>query len=109
MHGNSSHRRTREASSRKRGVSLSGSKMVLLSAKGSRGSPVCRARTSQSSALDVRLCGNPGCTNGILNLGSIKSFSGYQQYRLDDEAAPFSHVVIWCRAVSLPFGYGELS
>jgi hypothetical protein len=65
-------------------------------------------RTSRSGALDVRLCRGTSCGAGDLDLGAIKRFSGAQTYGLPDAGAQYSHVVIWCRAVSLPFGTGEL-
>jgi len=65
-------------------------------------------RTSQSGALDVRLCRETGCRGGDLNLGAIKAFSGAQSYELPDDGSAYSYVVIWCRAVALPFGFGEL-
>jgi hypothetical protein len=66
-------------------------------------------RTSQSGALEVRLCGQTQCGPGDLNLGDIKAYSGRQQYPLGDDAGQYRFVVIWCRAVNLPFGFGELS
>jgi hypothetical protein len=65
-------------------------------------------RTSQSSALDVRLCRDTRCTSSDLNLGEIKAFSGAQQYALPDDGSAYRYAVIWCRGVSLPFGVGEL-
>ena len=65
-------------------------------------------RTSQSAALDVRLCRETRCTGDDLNLGEIKAFAGAQQYALPDDAGAYRYAVIWCRAVSLPFGFGEL-
>lgn len=64
--------------------------------------------TSSSGALDVRLCRTPACGGGDLNLGPIRSFSGAQSYALPADAAAFRYAVIWCRAVSLPFGFAEL-
>jgi hypothetical protein len=65
-------------------------------------------RTSQSGALDVRLCRETACTDGDLDLGPIQAFSGAQTYSLPDDGSAFAYVVIWCRAVALPFGFGEL-
>ena len=65
-------------------------------------------RTSQSGALDVRLCRETRCTSTDLNLGSVQGFSGAQQYALPDDGSAYRYAVIWCRAVSLPFGFGEL-
>jgi hypothetical protein len=65
-------------------------------------------RTSQSGALDVRLCRETRCTGDDLNIGEIKAFAGAQQYALPDDAGSYRYAVIWCRAVSLPFGFGEL-
>jgi hypothetical protein len=65
-------------------------------------------RTSQSAALDVRLCRETRCTSSDLNLGEVRAFSGSQQYALPDDGAAYRYAVIWCRAVNLPFGFGEL-
>jgi len=65
-------------------------------------------RTSQSSALEVRLCRETRCTSSDLNLGEIRSFSGAQHYALPDDGGAYRYAVIWCRAVNLPFGFGEL-
>jgi hypothetical protein len=65
-------------------------------------------RTSRSGALDVRLCRETRCASTDLNLGEIRSLSGAQQYPLPDDGAAYRYVVIWCRAVNLPFGFGEL-
>jgi hypothetical protein len=65
-------------------------------------------RTSQSGALDVRLCRETRCTSSDLNLGQIRAFSGAQQYALPDDGSAYRYAVIWCRAVNLPFGFGEL-
>ena len=65
-------------------------------------------RTSQSAALDVRLCRETRCTGDDLNLGEIKAFGGAQLYALPDDAGAYRYAVIWCRGVSLPFGFGEL-
>ncbi len=65
-------------------------------------------RTSQSGALDVRLCGGTACTDGHLDLGPIQDFNGAQTYSLPDDGSAYAYVVIWCRAVALPFGFGEL-
>ena len=65
-------------------------------------------RTSQSAALDVRLCRETRCTGDDLNLGEVKAFAGAQQYALPDDGATYRYAVIWCRAVNLPFGFGEL-
>lgn len=65
-------------------------------------------RTSQSAALDVRLCRETRCTGDDLNLGEIKAFAGVQQYALPDDGGAYRYAVIWCRAVNLPFGFGEL-
>jgi hypothetical protein len=65
-------------------------------------------RTSQSGALDVRLCRQTQCISSDLDLGPIRAFSGPQQYTLPDDGAAYRFAVIWCRAVNLPFGFGEL-
>ncbi len=65
-------------------------------------------RTSNSGVLDVRLCRDTRCAANDLNLGTIQRFSGRQSYALPNDAAAFRYVVIWCRAVNLPFGFGEL-
>ena len=65
-------------------------------------------RTSQSTALDVRLCRETRCAGDDLNLGEIKAFAGAQHYALPDDGAAYRYAVIWCRAVNLPFGFGEL-
>ena len=65
-------------------------------------------RTDDSAALDVRLCRNSSCTGGDLNLGTLKSARGRQSYDLPNAARAYSHVVIWCRAVRLAFGFGAL-
>ena len=65
-------------------------------------------RTSQSAALDLRLCRETRCTASDLDLGQIRAFSGAQQYALPDDASAYRYVVVWCRGVSLPFGFGEL-
>lgn len=65
-------------------------------------------RTSQSAALDVRLCRETRCTGDDLNLGQIKATSGAQQYALPDDGTAYRYAVIWCRGVNLPFGFGEL-
>lgn len=65
-------------------------------------------RTSQSAALDVRLCRDTRCTSADLDLGTIRAFSGAQQYALPDDGSAYRYAVIWCRAVNLPFGFGEL-
>jgi len=65
-------------------------------------------RTSQSAALDVRLCRETRCTGDDLDLGPIKAFAGAQQYALSNDGAAYRYAVIWCRAVNLPFGFGEL-
>lgn len=63
-------------------------------------------RTSQSAALDVRLCQNVNCRGSQWDLGGLRSFSGAQSYSLPDLGREFSHVVIYCRAVRLAFGSG---
>ena len=65
-------------------------------------------RTSQSGALDVRLCSGTACGPSDLDLGGIQAYSGAQRYGLPDDGGQYSHVVIWCRAVNLPFGHGQL-
>jgi hypothetical protein len=65
-------------------------------------------RTSRSGALDVRLCRETTCTDADLDLGPIQAFSGAQSYSLPDDGSDYAYVVIWCRAVNLPFGFGEL-
>jgi len=64
--------------------------------------------TSQSGALDMRLCRTTSCGAGDLDLGSIRSFSGAQTYALPDDGSAYAYAVVWCRAVALPFGYAEL-
>jgi hypothetical protein len=65
-------------------------------------------QTSQSNALEVRLCRTTQCASQHLNLGEIQGFSGSQRYGLPDASEQYGYVVIWCRAVSLPFGFGQL-
>jgi hypothetical protein len=65
-------------------------------------------RTSQSAALDVRLCVDVNCRGAQLDLGALKAFSGAQTYALPNDGGSFSHAVIYCRAVRLAFGYGVL-
>ena len=65
-------------------------------------------RTSNSAALDVRLCTNSGCTGDNVSLGELQRFSGRQSYLLADSGAGYSHVSIYCTAVRLPFGSGRL-
>ena len=65
-------------------------------------------RTSNSPALDVRLCTNPDCTGAFENLGELQRFSGEQTYELPDAGNAYSHVTIYCVAVRLPFGSGRL-
>ena len=65
-------------------------------------------RSSRSGALDVRLCRETACTDSDLNLGPIQAFRGAQTYPLPDDGSAYSYVVIWCRAVALPFGFGAL-
>ena len=65
-------------------------------------------RTSTSGILEVRLCRETRCGAGDLNLGSIQAFTGPQAYTLPDDGGAFRYVVIWCRAVNLPFGFGDL-
>jgi hypothetical protein len=65
-------------------------------------------RTSNSAALDVRLCTNQGCTGDYVSLGALQRFGGRQSYPLADNGAGFGFVTIYCLAVRLPFGYGRL-
>lgn len=65
-------------------------------------------RTSQSGALDVRLCRQTTCTDADLDLGPVQAFTGAQSYPLPDDGSTYAYVVIWCRAVALPFGFGAL-
>lgn len=65
-------------------------------------------RTSQSGALDVRLCRETTCTDGDLDLGTLQGFSGAQTYPLPDDGSAYAYVVIWCRGIALPFGFGQL-
>jgi hypothetical protein len=65
-------------------------------------------RTSQSGALDVRLCRETTCTDGDLDLGTLQAFSGAQTYPLPGDGSAYAYVVIWCRAIALPFGFGQL-
>jgi hypothetical protein len=65
-------------------------------------------RTSQSGALDVRLCRESACTGAHRDLGALQAFSGAQSYSLSDDGSAYDYVVIWCRAIALPFGFGQL-
>lgn len=65
-------------------------------------------RTSRSGALDVRLCRDTRCFPGDLDLGPIQKFEGAQSYRLPNDGQAYRYVVIWCRGVNLPFGFGRL-
>jgi hypothetical protein len=65
-------------------------------------------RSSQSPALDVRLCNDMNCRGTNLELGALRSFSGAQAYDMPNDGASFSQVVIYCRAVQLAFGFGSL-
>ena len=65
-------------------------------------------RTSQSQALDVRLCSNTNCRGASLNLGDLQRFSGSQVYPMPEAGDGFTHVVIFCRGVNLAFGDGIL-
>ncbi len=65
-------------------------------------------RTSNSAALDVRLCTNANCTGDHLSLGALQRFGGRQSYPLDNAANAYGFVTIYCLAVRLPFGYGRL-
>jgi hypothetical protein len=65
-------------------------------------------RTSNSAALDVRLCTNEGCTGDHVSLGAPQRFSGAQSYPLANNGAAYDFVTIYCLAVRLPFGYGRL-
>jgi hypothetical protein len=65
-------------------------------------------RTSNGGILDVRLCRETACTAADLNLGSIQSHNGRQTYSLPNDATAYRYVVIFCRAVNAPFGYGLL-
>jgi len=65
-------------------------------------------RSSQSPALDVRLCNDTNCRGAGLELGALRSFSGAQSYDLPNDGSAYSLVVIYCRAVQLAFGFGNL-
>jgi hypothetical protein len=65
-------------------------------------------RTSQSAALDVRLCVDVNCRNAQLDLGPLKAFAGAQNYPLPNDGGSYTHAVIYCRAVRLAFGFGVL-
>lgn len=65
-------------------------------------------RTSNSPALEVRLCRNEDCTGDHVSLGPLQSFEGRQSYPTDDDATAYDFVTIYCLAVRLPFGYGRL-
>jgi hypothetical protein len=65
-------------------------------------------RSSQSPALDVRLCNDTNCRGAGLELGALRSFSGAQSYDLPNDGGAYSLVVIYCRAVQLAFGFGNL-
>ena len=65
-------------------------------------------RSSQSPALDVRLCNDTNCRGASLELGALGSFSGAQSYDLPNDGGAYSLVVIYCRAVQLAFGFGNL-
>lgn len=65
-------------------------------------------RSSQSPALDVRLCNDTNCRGGSLELSALQSFSGAQSYDLPNDGSAYSLVVIYCRAVQLAFGFGNL-
>jgi len=65
-------------------------------------------RSSQSPALDVRLCNDPNCRGANLDLGSLRSFSGRQTYAMPNDGSAYSQVMIYCRAVQLAFGFGSL-
>lgn len=65
-------------------------------------------RSSQSPALDVRLCNDTNCRGASLELGALRSFSGAQSYDLPNDGGAYSLVVIYCRAVQLAFGFGNL-
>ena len=64
--------------------------------------------TDNTPALDVRLCNDGNCNGDNRILGSLQSPRGLQDYTMDDGGEGYSHVVIWCSAVSQPFGFGEL-
>ena len=65
-------------------------------------------RTSQSQALDVRLCSNTNCQGDSMNLGDLQRFSGRQSYSMPNDGDAFTHVVIFCYGVNLAFGDGIL-
>ncbi len=65
-------------------------------------------RSSQSAALDVRLCNDSNCRGANLDLGTLRSFSGRQSYSLPNDGSAYSQVVIYCRGVQLAFGFGTL-
>lgn len=65
-------------------------------------------RTSNGGSLEVRLCRDSACTATDLNLGAIQSRTGRQVYALSDAAASHRYVVIYCRIIRAPFGFGLL-
>lgn len=65
-------------------------------------------RTDNSNALDLRLCLGSSCGGGSLHVAPLMNTRGAQTYALPGDGAAYDHVVIWCRAVNLPFGYGPL-
>ena len=89
------------------GVPTRGSAAIVLEAGAHRLELGSDFETEESNALDVRLCTDPDCTGGQLNLGKIAS-RGAQSFPMPDDGAAFSHVVIWCRAIDLAFGFGVL-
>ena len=65
-------------------------------------------RTDNSTALDVRLCVDSRCGAGNLHVATLMNTRGAQSYSLPSDGATFAHVVIWCPAVNLSFGSGQL-
>jgi hypothetical protein len=90
------------------GYSTSGSASIIREGDAFRLELGSDFRTENSAALDVRLCVDTSCGGSEFNLGLLMRTSGKQSYDLPNDGSDFRYVVIWCRAVSLPFGVGEL-
>ena len=63
-------------------------------------------RTSNGGLLDVRLCAQSACTDADPNFGELRSRVGKQVYGIPESAVNNRYVVIYCRVVRLPFGFG---
>lgn len=58
---------------------------------------------------DVYLTRNRNTINpGDLNLGNMKSTTGSQSYRMNNDGSSFSFVMLWCRPFRVPIGVGSL-